>query len=91
MTDTTKLLGSRGPTHGSYNVGARIIQALKYVIRDAPNYENLTNPQKESLDLIATKMGRILTGDPNCLDHWDDIIGYAQLISNRIANPDIVE
>lgn len=44
----------------------------------------LTAPQRESLELIATKMGRITSGNPNIQDHWDDISGYAELISKRL-------
>lgn len=29
--------------------------------------------------MIAMKMSRILSGDKDYRDHWDDIMGYAQL------------
>lgn len=32
--------------------------------------------------MIAHKMGRILAGDAEFIDHWDDIEGYAH-IGNR--------
>lgn len=35
--------------------------------------------QREALDMIAVKISRILSGDPNHADHWDDIAGYAYL------------
>jgi len=38
----------------------------------------------ESLDLICTKLSRIVTGDCNHQDHWLDIAGYATLISDRL-------
>ena len=34
--------------------------------------------------MIAHKIGRILNGDPNYLDSWIDIVGYAQLIVDRL-------
>jgi hypothetical protein len=33
----------------------------------------------ESLEMIAHKIGRILAGNENFHDHWDDIAGYAKL------------
>lgn len=35
----------------------------------------------EALDMIATKMSRIMAGDPTYRDNWDDIAGYARLVS----------
>jgi hypothetical protein len=40
--------------------------------------------QVEALEMIAHKIGRILSGDPNHQDHWDDIAGYAKLVSERL-------
>lgn len=34
--------------------------------------------------MIATKVGRILSGDQNHKDSWDDLAGYARLISEQI-------
>lgn len=33
--------------------------------------------------MIAHKIGRILNGDPNYRDSWDDIAGYAKLAADR--------
>jgi hypothetical protein len=35
--------------------------------------------QQEALDGIATKVARILSGNPNCADHFADIAGYIAL------------
>jgi hypothetical protein len=35
--------------------------------------------------MICYKMGRILSGDSNNLDHWDDIAGYATLVSKILS------
>jgi hypothetical protein len=40
--------------------------------------------QRESLDMIACKASRILNGDPNHLDSWVDIAGYATIVATRI-------
>jgi hypothetical protein len=33
----------------------------------------------EALEMICTKIARILSGNPNDPDHWKDIAGYAEL------------
>jgi hypothetical protein len=43
--------------------------------------------QKESLHMIAHKIGRIMTGNPDHLDHYQDIEGYSRLISQRLEKP----
>jgi hypothetical protein len=30
------------------------------------------------------KIGRIVNGNPDAVDHWIDIAGYAKLISDRL-------
>ncbi len=34
---------------------------------------------KSAVSMIAVKLARIATGDPNEPDHWKDIAGYARL------------
>lgn len=78
------LLDEREKTHGDYAVHAQITQKLKNVI--ACHEASLNNMQKEALDMIAHKIGRILAGNPNFKDHWDDIAGYARLVSQRLPS-----
>jgi hypothetical protein len=35
--------------------------------------------------MICHKISRIANGDPNYADSWDDIAGYAKLVSDYIA------
>ncbi len=76
-------LNERESTHGDYANTATIAQELKDVIRQNPN-KHMNMIQLESLDLICTKISRILSGNPNEKDHWKDIAGYANLISERL-------
>ena len=55
---------------------AATAQALKYVMHDGKNRDDLSSIQREALDNIATKIARILSGDPNIRHHWFDIVGY---------------
>jgi hypothetical protein len=78
------LLTERGGVHGDFTVGATTAQALKAVMRDTPNWTSLTTVQMEALEHIATKIARILSGNPNHKDHYSDIQGYARLVELRL-------
>ena len=66
----------RKSTHGPWRLQFEAAQALKNVMREhASNQVN--DAQMEALEMICLKMSRILTGDPNFADHWEDIAGYA--------------
>lgn len=77
-----EILNERQKTHGNFKDQAATAQALKIIMRSTPNWQKLTPEQKESLELITTKLSRIGHGDPNHKDSWDDIAGYARLISS---------
>ena len=77
-------LKARDKTHGDYKMQAYLSQILKIDYRNAKNWRELTANQKESLDMIAVKISRILNGDPNETDHWHDIAGYAKLVEDAL-------
>ena len=80
------ILKERAITHGDYPSKCETIQQLKSIMRTADGFYELSADQAESLDLICTKIGRILYGDPNHIDSWLDIAGYSQLIVNRLQS-----
>lgn len=47
-------------------------------------WEKLDPVKKQSLEVIADKIARILSGDPNYDDNWRDIQGYAKLVEDRL-------
>jgi len=75
----------RGKRYGDFLDHARICQALKavMVMTDGTNYQALTPDKKQALDVIADKIARILSGDPEYKDNWHDIQGYAKLAEDR--------
>lgn len=89
MTDTNELLAERGKTHGNYTDHARCTQLLKQVIDDELSMRgergqpSLSYEQLEALDMIVHKIGRIIAGQADFRDHWDDIAGYARLVAER--------
>lgn len=76
-----ELLDTRGRTHGDYRTNAEIAQEIKSVFRKQECWNSLEPVQKESLEMIALKLSRILSGHSQFKDHWDDISGYAALVS----------
>lgn len=83
-TPTDQLLAQRGQTHGDFADHAAVTCAIKDAIHSLGNADRLSLVQREALDMIAHKIGRIVAGDPNHQDHWDDIAGYARLVSQRL-------
>lgn len=79
LANIKKLLNEREKTHGKFSDHARITQQLKFVMHSEPSFYELSHMQQESLEMIVHKIGRILAGNPNEPDHWNDISGYAEL------------
>ena len=87
--ETAAILTVRAKTHGPYHLHATITQRLKGIIwSDVGGYASMNDSQRECLDMIAHKIGRILAGDPNHEDHWRDLAGYAILVANELRVPD---
>ncbi len=83
-TDVGAVLDERHTTYGTFSGTARVAQQLKHCLRQGDSHHRLSADQKESLDLIATKLARIVNGNPEYADSWIDIAGYAKLISDRL-------
>ena len=82
-------LAERGARYGDFADHARIAQDLQNVMRNAiagvvPGWSHLSPVQKQALTVIADKIARILSGDPNYADNWHDVQGYAKLVEDRL-------
>jgi hypothetical protein len=82
---TATLLAARARTHGDFKDQANYTQQLKFAMEGSEGWAGLNVCQRESLHNIAQKIGRILAGDPDFRDHWDDIAGYARLVAERCS------
>lgn len=81
MTERDPLLQEREKTHGSFAENAAISQAIKRIYRGLSINDHYKAVHREALDMIALKLSRILSGQADFKDHWDDIAGYAKLAS----------
>ena len=82
-TDVDVILDERAATYGSFEDVAGCAQEIKNAIRICNNSE-LDDDQIEALDMIASKIARIVNGNPNHIDSWIDIAGYATLVADRL-------
>jgi len=84
MTTINQILEQRKSQHGDLLTQSTISQSMKDCMRFTQNWNNLKQDQKECLEMIVHKIARILAGDPNFVDHWDDVSGYSILVANRL-------
>ena len=79
-----KVLAERGSRYGKFEEHAFITQSIKRAMVNSPNWKRLSDDMKESLEMIAHKIGRILNGDLEYIDSWTDIVGYAKLVEDYL-------
>lgn len=73
------ILADRTPKYGAFIDNATISQSVKDIFHQSPNWTKLRADQQEALDMMCIKLGRILSGDPNHKDSWQDLAGYPLL------------
>jgi len=79
-------LDARAVDYGKFIEGAEVMQMLKRVVQNALSNRDktLAHDQAEAMDMIIHKIGRIVNGNPDVVDHWLDIAGYAKLVADRL-------
>ena len=86
MPQVDATLDARAVEYGKFIEGAEVMQMLKRVVLNALNNRDktLAHDQAEAMDMIIHKIGRIVNGNPDVVDHWLDIAGYAKLVADRL-------
>lgn len=84
--DIAATLNERGNRYGRFAGHAQITQEIKRAMsRHALAMDKtFTDSQWEALEMIAHKIGRIVNGDPDYVDSWVDIAGYAKLVADEL-------
>jgi len=83
MSDVQSTLEQRGCRYGQFIGQAEVTQDFKRLLQNhltRRNYKVLPDIQQEALDMIFSKIARIINGDNNYDDSWHDIAGYASLV-----------
>jgi hypothetical protein len=75
-----KVLEERGGRYGPALDQFVVAQRIKDAMRSNGYWSKLPPQVKETLEMMATKMSRIVTGDPLYDDNWIDIEGYARIV-----------
>ena len=81
-----RVLNARGQDYGKFRDSAGLMQGIKRLLADHALRHNkvFADDQWEALEMIVHKIGRIVNGNPDVVDHWVDIAGYATLIADRL-------
>lgn len=82
-SDVYTTLAERGSRYGDFTDNALVSQSIKEEFWKHPGWPKLDLVKRETLEMIAQKIARILNGDPEYRDNWHDIAGYAKLAENR--------
>jgi len=78
------ILKEREKTHGDFEMKSIWIQEIMENLVELYIWQELEADQKEAIHMILVKLSRIIYGNHNHADHWDDIAGYASLVSERL-------
>ena len=81
MSRTEEILKEREKTHGSWERFVARYNYLNASLHDFTVKEN--KGARLSLSMIFVKIARILN-DWRCIDHWEDIAGYATLVAKQL-------
>jgi hypothetical protein len=86
VQDVNSILNVRAENYGKFKDGAALMQSIKRAMSEHAARHNKTfaDDQWEALEMIVHKMARIVNGNPDVVDHWVDIAGYATLIADRL-------
>jgi hypothetical protein len=84
--DVDETLDNRAQDYGKFKDGATLMQGIKRLLADHARAHNKTfaDDQWEALEMIVHKMARIVNGNPDKVDSWVDIAGYATLVADRL-------
>jgi hypothetical protein len=80
---TEKILEARASRYGDFIDNATIAQAMK-MAAIGKAWIDMDADAQESIDMICTKISRIVTADWRYVDNWRDIEGFAKLVADRL-------
>lgn len=78
------IIKERSDSYGEFRENATVAQLLKEAIQMETNYSNMPPYMRESLDIICSKISRMVTGSYKHEDNWVDIQGFAKLALDRL-------
>ncbi len=84
--DVDQTLNERAQDYGTFRDGAALMQGIKRLLAGhaAKHDKTFADDQWEALEMMVHKIGRIVNGNPDKVDSWVDIAGYATLVADRL-------
>ena len=83
-SNVEQTLSDRESTYGSF----KDVAVTTRNIMNCIDVDSMNAVQQEALHMICSKLARIANGNPNHVDSWHDIAGYASLVVKDInGNP----
>jgi hypothetical protein len=79
MFNISDILQKRQESHGKYREHAAAKDMIYEVLSALPNWRSATPVQRQAALAIIDKLIRAFNGKPSFTDHWQDVMGYAQL------------
>jgi hypothetical bacteriophage protein len=78
------ILAERGQDYGEFKDIANFTLLTYDHLVSLDIWKKSTPAMKESAHMILQKLARAFNGNPNKKDTWDDIAGYATLVSKTL-------
>lgn len=88
MTATEVLLRQRGEAYGDVARQSAVWERTMAEVATQGGYMSMNPQQRQSIRMILLKVSRLVCGNPNRQDTWDDIAGYAKLANRVHTLPD---
>ena len=88
IMSSDELAVSRNPQYGTFAKRAELLIDLKALLHkhlvDIGDERKLSPSQQVAIGEVLNKLTRIVNGDPDKIDSWADIAGYATLITKEL-------
>lgn len=88
MSKIDETLAERGQHYGDFKKTFAVIQGIKLAMQAGEGWDHMPLERREALEMIAVKIGRLVSGDSGHADSWHDISGYARLVEDSLTGGD---
>ena len=85
------ILQERASRYGDFIDNATIAQVMKSAAKNGKSWVAMERDAQEAIDMICTKISRIVTADWRYVDNWRDIEGFAKLVADRLEAEQLKE
>lgn len=87
MADIDQILAERGSNYGDWGLECRMNEIITETLATGEGWNQMAATQREAMRRLVVKMVRIANGNPDHLDSWKDLEGYARLGQWKFAPP----